>query len=329
MYFTPLKSKNIKSYRIATNSVYGVYSAETIYGNLNGVICLLNIDQSKKINILLHERTVKEKVQSYFESFMQARVQFTPVLLAYDTYDNIPDLVDVIKAFASTSSKKYCFSNKKFSITFSNEQSQIVFDYINAIPELYLIDGHHRYEAAKNLAKKNGSHTLVVMLVAKQRLLIDSFHRVVKLYSMNIKRDIISKISSTFDIEHTSNLYIPKDLTNFGMYINNSWYKLSPKRNSVCKICNTDNLVKYLLDPIFNLSDKNCNKIEYLNSSQLTFLANKQQDFIIFSLSPISIDEFTGRMRNKILFLPHSTCFLPKPDSNCFIYTLLDGHEGI
>ena len=329
MCFTPLKSGSIKSYNIAIDNIYGIYNAETTYGALNGVICLLNIDYDKKINIFLHEHTIDEKVQRYFQSFKHTRVQFTPVLLAYDTSNDIPDLVDIAKALTYSCAKKYCFSYKEFNITLSNEQCKIVFDYINAIPELYLIDGHHRYEAARNLAKKNGSHTLVVMLVAKKRLLLDSFHRVVRLYPKHLKRNIRTKIKSTFYVESTISPYIPKDSTTFGMYFDNTWYKLSPKKNTTCKICNADNLATHLLSPILDLSEKKYGKIEYLNSYQLSLLENADPDSIIFSLSPISIDEYTDRTKNNILFLPHSTCFLPKPDNNCFIYNHNDGLVGV
>lgn len=320
----PLCFDNIKfsNADFNNNNCYAVYRKSTDYGLLEGIVCLLNLGTNKSIDLFLHEKTIAQKVNKYSKSFVETGTQLTPILLSYDTTNGIPDLIDeVINKIGCISKDVEAYNEvNSFKYIIADEQKEHISKYLQKIKEVYLIDGHHRYEAAKNLAKLSGINTIVVMLVARKKLFLDAFHRVIHINDKFSLQDITKKIKQSFDLEKVPGTYIPRTNSYFGMYLKGSWYKLSPKETLGISECNSENLSKYLLKPILNLYEENSQVITYLNSRELLRSEQQCPDAIIFSLSPLSMEKYIDYTRSNIFLPPHTTCFLPKPHNQCLIY---------
>jgi len=171
MSFMPLRSNNIKFFTLNSfsNNLYALYQKKTDYGLLKGIVCLWNLDSDNKINLFLHEKTIAQKVAKYSQSFIESGTQQTPLLLTYDTTDELPDIAEIVsQTDCILEDEEVGENNNIFKYIIEDKNKEQITKYLQQIQEVYLIDGHHRYEAAKNLAKLNGLRSIVVMLVAKK-----------------------------------------------------------------------------------------------------------------------------------------------------------------
>ena len=125
--------------------------------------------------------------------------------------------------------------------------------------------------------------------------------------------------------------YKPKEKGEFGMYLNNFWYRLKVKEDVLKDLDIVNNLdvsilQNNILDPILNIKDpRQDERIEFVGEIKgLKELEIKvSEDFdVAFSMYPTSIDEIMEIADNGFVMPPKSTWFEPKLRSGLFIHSL-------
>ena len=103
------------------------------------------------------------------------------------------------------------------------------------IPFTYIADGHHRAASAAKVSQQlnheNAKYFLTTIFPANELAILD-YNRIAKDLNGLTSEEFIERLKSQFDIEPVSEAFKPKELHQFGMYIDNKWYKLTAKAGS-------------------------------------------------------------------------------------------------
>lgn len=202
------------------NSIY-IYEEEfTVKGEtkkIKGFICLVKIEEFSKNVVLPHEETLSKAKTDRFNLMSTTFCNFSQIYSLYlDDEKNISPQIDTL-------------SNEKPNIEFATDDGIIqrmwLVDDENAIEELtekfnnkqlFIADGHHRYETALNFKNKLTNEKIIteesqlgnyvmMMLVDMDHegLVVFPTHRLVKdLENFNIKR-VLEGLDDKLEIEGT------------------------------------------------------------------------------------------------------------------------------
>ncbi len=212
------------------------------------------------------------------------------------------------------------------------------------IPAVYVADGHHRTAAAAlvgNERKKNNSkHTgkeeynffLSVNFPASQLSIID-YNRVVKDLNGMSAADFINKLESAFVVEEMGlNIYKPKDLHNFGMFLEGKWYSLTAKEgtfnnNDPIGVLDVTILTNQVLDPLLNIKDlRRSTRIDFVGGirglAELEKRVNSGEMKVAFALYPVSMQQLMDIADSGNIMPPKTTWFEPKLRSGLVLHSL-------
>jgi len=190
---------------------------------------------------------------------------------------------------------------------------------------LYIADGHHRSAAASRIAKKrnndNSKYFLSVIFPDNQMKILD-YNRVIKDLNGLDEKEILDKISKSFDIEKSNQQVKPNAAGIFGMYLNNHWYRLKIKSNLIPEhdpvgCLDVSLLQDNLIEPLFNISDPRIdNRIDFVGGirglGELEKRVQSGEMKIAFSLFPTSLDDLMSVADANKVMPPKSTWFEPK-----------------
>ena len=157
------------------------------------------------------------------------------------------------------------------------------------------------------------------------------YNRVIIDLNGHSKEDIIAALENNFIVERSVSTYKPENLHNFGMYIDNEWYKLTAKENTYdnndpIAVLDVTILSNHILDPIFNIKDQRTDKrIDFVGGirglGELEKRVNSGEMKIAFSLYPVSIQQLINIADSGNVMPPKSTWFEPKLRSGLVVHT--------
>ena len=133
--------------------------------------------------------------------------------------------------------------------------------------------------------------------------------------------DFLKKIEQKFDCEKVSTAFSPKNLHEFGLYLNNQWYKLTSKENTFTTdpigILDISILSNNILEPILGIADQRTDKrIDFVGGirglGELEKRVESGDMAIAFSLYPVTIDQLFNIADAGEVMPPKSTWFEPK-----------------
>jgi uncharacterized protein (DUF1015 family) len=254
---------------------YGLVGGAAVEDYLNGII--------KK-----HELTRPDKEEDRMNHVRNSNINAGPVFFAYK--DN--DTIDAIVNKKIQNAPEYDFTtsdnvrHQMWIISDESTVTKIENTFKNEIEYLYVADGHHRTAAAALVGKErkgqNPNHTgneeynffLSVNFPASQLTIID-YNRVVKDLNGLSKDEFIDKLKASFEIEETgSEIYKPKRLHEFSMYIEGIWYKLTAKDGTYNEsdpvgVLDVTILTEQVLAPHLNIKDlRRSDRIEFVGGNK-------------------------------------------------------------
>jgi len=210
------------------------------------------------------------------------------------------------------------------------------------IENIYIADGHHRSASSVRLAerkkKQNPNATgknyeaFLSFFIDEERLQILAFHRLCRSLNGLSREELLAKLESRFDIVSVSKGATPKNIHEFQMYIENEWYKLTPKPEVVS---NTDAvssidaeiLTREILSPILGIHDLKTDKnIGFLSGEtkikKIEQLVNKDVYKVAFLLHPATMEQVKNVADENAVMPPKSTWVEPKLRSGLTIYKI-------
>jgi uncharacterized protein (DUF1015 family) len=289
-----------------------------------GLVGLSSIDDYEKDVIKKHEHTRPEKEQDRINHIKTTKAQTGNVFLAYR---NVPEIDEVITKWKSTHDPVYDFTaddgvNHAIWVINSDQVNNTLEKlFKEKVPATYIADGHHRAASAAKVRLQVEENYFLTTLFPANELRILDYNRVVKDLNGYKPDQLIEKISENFDVEEASQVHVPANLHEFGMYLNNKWYKLTAKPGTYSTdaigVLDVTILSSNILDKILGITDQRTDKrIDFVGGirglGELERKVNSGDFAVAFSLHPVSIDQLFDIADSGNVMPPKSTWFEPK-----------------
>jgi len=327
-----------------TDECYYVYELIMEGRSQTGIVACSSIDDYLNNIIKKHENTREDKEQDRIHHVDTCNAQTGPIFMAYRSNDFINQVVNDVKKtnalYAFTAPDGITHNVWKISDEVKVSTIKNAFATIDSI---YIADGHHRAASAVKVGLNrreaftgyNGTEEFnyfLSVLFPEDQLMIMPYNRMVKDLNGLSSNDFLKKVSECFIVQHIGKeAFAPSEKESFGMYVDNSWYKLTAKdelRNNSDPVeaLDVSILQNYLLSPILGIGDPRTDKrIHFIGGirglQELEKRVNKNMA-VAFSMYPTSITELFDVSDAGKLMPPKSTWFEPKLRSGLFIHKL-------
>jgi uncharacterized protein (DUF1015 family) len=308
---------------------YYVYKLIMNGRSQTGLVCVSSVEDYENDLIKKHEFTRPEKEQDRIQHIKTTGAQTGNVFLAYKNVESIDAL---ILSWQQEKSPVYDFiadDEIQHSIWIINDDEIIEIisqTFKNSVPATYIADGHHRAASAAKVNKAlqnptEESNYFLTTLFPSNQLYIMDYNRVVKDLNGHSEASLITEIEKSFVITNVHEAVSPKNLHEFGMYLQGKWYKLTSKpltfTTDPIGVLDVSILTNNILDPLLAVKDQRTDKrVDFVGGIRgLKELENRVdcgEMAIAFSLHPVTIQQLFDIADSGNVMPPKSTWFEPK-----------------
>ena len=212
------------------------------------------------------------------------------------------------------------------------------------MPRLYIADGHHRSAAAALVGaekqKQNPNHKgneeynyfMAVCFQASQLTVLD-YNRVIKDLNGLSSAEFIKKLRENFDVEDMgSDIYKPKQLHEFSLYLDEHWYKLTAlpgtyDNTDPIGVLDVDISSRLILDKVLGITDlRSDRRIDFVGGlrglEELKRRVDSGEMRLALALYPVSMKQIMDIADTGNIMPPKATWFEPKLRSGLVIHKL-------
>lgn len=322
---------------------------ETMDGRVQvGIVGCLAVDESLDGIIKKHEHTKPDKVEDRTRHIEACQANTGTILVTYrnDT------IVDAIIADQMTQVPLYDFiSEDGVGHTVWKLDVQARDGLVKAFEGLdnpYVADGHHRTAAAENYAKKmrkkNPNYTgqeefnyYLAMIAPENNLYVMDYNRVLTDLNGHSLEEYLDLVGKIFHIEAVGQAYKPEKKYQYGMYINDQWYKLDVReevvaeireksKNTAIDLLDVSLLHDLLIEPILGIDvpqkDKRIDFIGGIRGLEEIEKRVDQDMKLGFALYPTAIEELMAVADMDGVMPAKSTWFEPKVRCGLFLHMM-------
>lgn len=293
-----------------------------------GLVCVSSVQDYFNDVIKKHEFTRPEKEQDRINHIRTTRAQTGNVFL---TCKDIKELDDVFEHWKKHNNAEYNFTagdGVTHTIWVVNAVATIdVITHLfkEKIPFTYIADGHHRAASAAKVSQalpdsEEAQYFLTTIFPANQLAILD-YNRVAKDLNGLSDEDFLQKLGEDFIVEKSDTEVSPKKLHEFGMHLDNQWYRLTAKqgsyKNDPIGVLDVTILQENILDKILAIKDPRTDtRIDFVGGirglAELEKRVSSGEMKVAFSLHPVSIQQLFDIADSGNVMPPKSTWFEPK-----------------
>lgn len=325
---------------------YYVYRETWREKTQTGLFAVASSEEYDEGRIKKHEFTREEKEDDRTKHINILGAQTGPVFLTFKSKKEIKDLLN---EFIERYELLYSFTDEnqvKHELwkVDQNDDLNKLENLFNEVDNLYIADGHHRAAAAARIRRlkmaenpnHNGNEEYNFFLAAifpHDELRVLDYNRIVKDLNGNDEIDFISKIEENFILcEIPNEAYSPDKVHEFGMYLNNKWYKLKAREEIIdssdpVKELDVYILQEYLLDKVLGIKNpRKDSRIHFIGGIRGVkvledWIDNKDWK-VAFSLFPTPLEQLIKVADDDKVMPPKSTWFEPKLRSGLVIHKI-------
>jgi uncharacterized protein (DUF1015 family) len=281
--------------------------------------------------ILKHEKTRPDKEDDRTRHLLEQRAHAEPVMLAFrdDTR------VGALMAEAQAQPPLYDFvAPDGIQHTFWRVADQrALVQAFQAIPRLYVADGHHRCKAASRAAEALRPYApgdevafFPAVLFPMSQMRIMPYNRVIRKLPMPAGT-FLETLRSRFPVAPAASPEPPRKGT-VCLYLDGVWHALTlppTRRPSVADTLDVGVLGEYVLEPILGITDpRRDQNIAFVGgirgTAALERLVDTSEAEAAFSMFPTSMEELLAVSDAGLLMPPKSTWFEPKLRSGLLVH---------
>lgn len=330
-----------------TGECYYVYELVMDGRSQTGIAACSSVDDYLHQVIRKHENTREDTEIDRIRHVDVCKAQTGPIFLAYRSHPVIQEEMERTRKdralYDFTASDGIIHRIWKIEETGAVERIRKAFQEVGRI---YIADGHHRCASAvkvslkrreadpRNTGKEEFNYFLSVLFPDDQLMIMD-YNRVVKDLNGLEKGELIRRISESFLVEKADQEpYRPEEKGCFGMYLEDSWYRLRVKEmpekkkeeEHPEKWLDVAILQDRLLAPVLGIQDPKTDKrIDFVGGIRgLEELERRVHTdaAVAFSMCPTSVEELFAVADAGQLMPPKSTWFEPKLRSGLLIHRI-------
>ncbi|NLM13423.1 MAG: DUF1015 domain-containing protein [Epulopiscium sp.] len=310
-----------------------------------GIVGCTSIDDYQNNIIKKHELTREDKEQDRINHVDYCNAHTGPIFLTYRAKEEITEIIEL---WMKNKDAIYDFTAEDHirHMVWIIDDKSVITQIQNAFKEidyLYIADGHHRAASAVKVGLKRrqeGNYTgeeefnfFLSVLFPDDQLHIMDYNRVVKDLNGLSEEEFLKALNDKFIVEKLEETvpYKPGKKHEFGMYLGNTWYRLTAKKGSFndddpVERLDVSILQNNLLHPILGITDPRTDKnIDFVGGIRgLKELEARVQNGmeVAFSMYPTSIKDLMDIADANKIMPPKSTWFEPKLRSGIFIHSL-------
>ncbi len=324
---------------------YYIY-AQTMDGRTQyGIVLAASVDDYMSSVIKKHELTRRDKEEDRMKHVRVNNANIEPVFFAFPDDEVLQDIIDRV----TKGEPEYNFTSSEgfghhFWVIDDNDIIDTITQRFDAMPALYIADGHHRTAAAALVghekASNNPSHTgneeynyfLAVAFPASHLRIID-YNRVVRDLNGLTPEGLLERLSEHFDIvPHGTEQFRPDKLHSFSLYVDGKWYELTAHPdtydpNDPIGVLDVTISSDLILRDILGIHDLRSDKrIDFVGGirglDELKRRVDSGEMAMALALYPVSMEQLMNIADSGSIMPPKTTWFEPKLRSGLVIHSL-------
>jgi len=295
-----------------------------------GLAAVASLGAYAQNRIRKHELTTPVKEDDRVRQIEAVNAQTGPVMIAYPNAPQI-DATLAQAAAGAAAVDVTAADGVRHQLWVVGEAAKIesLTRAIDALPALYIADGHHRSAAALRVAKTRGgegshSYFLAVLFPQAEMTILD-YNRVLRDLNGRSPQTLLAELRRRFTVESSDRPVQPQSAGEVGMYIAGSWYRLVLRANPASGAQSADPierlpitlLARGVIEPIFGIADPRTDKrIDFVGGgrglAELERLASSGDFAVAFALYPTQMGDLMAVADAGKIMPPKSTWFEPK-----------------
>ena len=311
------------------NPYYYAYRATWTGGRQTGLACVASVDAYTSGRIKRHELTTPVKEADRVRQIEALNAHTGPVMMAYP---HAPELDRCLKRFTERDPDVAVTADDDVMHELWVLNDGAVIDELTAqfeaLPALYIADGHHRSAAAARVAAARGagegSHRYFLSVVfPHHEMTILDYNRVIRDLNGRSPEALIEEIGRRFVATPSAQPVRPGSAKEFGMYLPGCWYRLrlmpdfwGEPGDPVARLPITL-LTRNLIEPTLGVFDPRTDKrVDFIGGvrglAELERRVSSGEMAVAFALFPTSMDDLIAVSDAGAIMPPKSTWFEPK-----------------
>jgi uncharacterized protein (DUF1015 family) len=309
------------------NPHYYAYRATWTGGRQTGLAAIASLAAYASNRIRRHELTTPAKETDRVKQIEALNAQTGPVMMGYPhapeidtllkrTTERDPDVA--VTADGDVTHELWVIGDAPVIEEFTNR--------FEALPAIYIADGHHRSAAAARVAaarQGEGSHSYFLSVIfPHHEMTILDYNRVVRDLNGRTPEQLLAEIAARFTVAASQSPVRPAASNEFGMFMAGRWHRLRlmpdfvPKEDPIGRLPITL-LNRNLVEPILNITDPRTDKrIDFVGGgrglAELERRVNSGEMAVAFALYPTAMDDLMAVADAGGIMPPKSTWFEPK-----------------
>lgn len=324
------------------------YIYRLIMGDVSetGIVGAASIDDYSENRIKKHEFTREAKEKDRIRHVDTSNANTGPIFLTYPEDKDLSDLV----AEWTAKTPEYDFTSEdgvQHTVWLVDGEAAIetIQKAFEAIPALYIADGHHRAASAVKVGQMrrdanpdyNGdeefNYFLSVIFPSNQLKILD-YNRIIKDLNGLTEDEFLNKIKEKFVVEEYTGAgqFKPEAKHTFGLYLPGRWFKLTAKPEvlhdeDTLKSLDVSVMADQVISPILDIKDQRTSeRIDFVGGirglAELERRVAEDGFAVAISFFPTAIDDLMKIADSGRVMPPKSTWFEPKLRSGLFIHEL-------
>jgi pyridoxal phosphate enzyme (YggS family) len=302
-----------------------------------GVMATVSVQDYLDGNIRIHEHTLSSRETTFTQYLDITALNAEPVLLFHERHEGVAELL--VRYQQTRPEYDFSTTNRvQHQLWVVEDETDIaaITGWYDAIPHLYIADGHHRCASSAALYQKwkaegritSGDHPanyFMAFMVAESDMKIYEFNRLVRDMGSLTQKKLMSHLRFHFHVRLSDKPAAPSRKGEFGMYFSGDWYELELIRPA--DKLDADVLYEKVLQPLFGIGDqKKDDRIAYMEGPRgldaLMREVDKGRYVIGFSMCPVDVKELREVSDGGNCMPPKSTWIEPKLRSGLLIHEL-------
>lgn len=290
-----------------------------------GLAAAANVADYDTNRIRRHEFTRPDKEDDRVRHIEALNAQTGPALLAYP---HAPE-IDALLAEASAGVPDIdavSGSGVRHTLWVIRDADQIrrLSELFDALPALYIADGHHRSAAASRIAAKRSkadSASFLTVIFPHHQMRILDYNRVIKDLNDLAADELLRRVAERFTLESADSQVHPVRKGEFGMYLEGRWYRLTIRPdlipNDPVGSLDVSLLHEHLIAPLLAITDpRRDQRIDFVGGirglRELEQRVDSGEMALAFALFPTSMEDLMAVADAGEVMPPKSTWFEPK-----------------
>jgi uncharacterized protein (DUF1015 family) len=310
------------------NPAYYVYRLTREGRPQTGLAAVASVADYRTNRIRRHELTTPVKEDDRVRQIEAVNAQTGPVMMAYAD----APAVDAILAGAANGPAEVDVTwpdgvrHQMWRIADEDKIGSLT-GAIDALPALYIADGHHRSAAASRVAEarkdapESVRYFLSVIFPAHEMTIL-GYHRVLSDLNGRNASELLDALRDKFTVEASAKAVEPRSAGEFGLVLGGRWYRLAirpeliPLNDPIGRLPITV-LTRHVIEPLFGITDQRKDKrIDFVGGgrgwAELERRVLSGEKAAAFALYPTQMSDLMAVADAGAIMPPKSTWFEPK-----------------